>query len=68
MRGETRWLIAWLLISITLCLSFNLLTRSPVLDFSPGHIVIAFFFGLLITAVIFVIVTSLTFLASFFRS
>jgi hypothetical protein len=67
MQAESRWLIAWVITSAAVCVGLNLWTRLPVLDLSPGHLIISGMFGLIVTAVCFVLLQSVFLIATIFR-
>lgn len=61
------WWIIWLTLSALFAVVMNRLTASPILDFSPGHLVISGIFGGAITLLCFAIVTVVRFLSSILR-
>ncbi len=62
------WWIIWLTLSALFTVVMNRLTASPILDFSPGHLMISGLFGGAITLVCFVIVTVVRFVVNCARN
>ena len=62
------WLILWIALAALICLVANAYTASPLLDFSPGHLVISGLFSGAITLACFVIFTLVNFLVNCLRN
>ncbi len=59
---ERTWLVIWLIVSLSIFFAANLYTNSPIFDLTIGHAAIAGILGLVLTAICFGIVESISFI------